>query len=352
MNPTEARYRQLHACRRAVAERVVARQLRADAALAARLGDEGRARWIDYGERQVEVLAQSLRANEPQLFLGYVIWLSSARAGRGQSPSALRANLKILAEVVAEEAPLAAEEAAACLRRAMASLEPPPPPPLSFLQGDYPLRPLAEAFTQALLEGDRREASRLILEAADGGVALRALYLEVFQRSQREVGRLWQLNQITVAQEHFCTAATQLVISQLYPRLFTGRPGGPTVVATCVEGNLHELGVRTVADFFELEGWQSHYLGASTPHDAVASALVSQRADVLAISATLISQVADVEALIGSIRSSAATQHIKILVGGAPFSVAPGLGAAVGADGTAGDAQSAVDLASTMVSSA
>ncbi len=349
MTTPEEAFRHLDARRRAVAREVVMRHLESDAALAGRLGEDGRERWVEYGERQVEYLAQAVRAGEPGLFVGFVDWLASVRAERGESAAALRTNLGILAEVVADQAPEAAELATACLRPATLSLDRSAPVPPSFLDGDYQLRPLAEAFTNALLAGDRRQASRLILEAADRGEPLRRIYLDVFQRSQRELGRLWQLNRITVAQEHFCTAATQLVISQLYPRLFTGRQSGPTLVATCVQGNLHELGIRTVADFFELEGWQTHYLGANTPHDAVAATVLERGADVLAISATLISQVAEVEALIAAVRDSMGTDVVRVLVGGAQFREAPQLSAAVGADATADDAEAAVERAAGLI---
>ncbi|HEY5309978.1 MAG TPA: cobalamin B12-binding domain-containing protein, partial [Casimicrobiaceae bacterium] len=52
-----------------------------------------------------------------------------------------------------------------------------------------------------------------------------------------------------------------------------------------VSGDLHELGARMVADFFEMEGWDSYYTGANTPTGGVVQAIVERRPDVLAISA-------------------------------------------------------------------
>ena len=90
----------------------------------------------------------------------------------------------------------------------------------SFLIGDDAISDLARQYLDALLQGQRHEAGRLILGAARAGVAVGDLYLQVFQRCQWEVGRLWQLRRISVAQEHYCTAATQLAMAQLYPYLF------------------------------------------------------------------------------------------------------------------------------------
>ena len=85
------------------------------------------------------------------------------------------------------------------------------------------------------------------------GTPARDIYLQVFQPAQREVGRLGQTNRISVALEHYVTAATQPIMSQLYPRIFSPEKTGRRLIATCVGGELHEIGVRMVADFFEMD---------------------------------------------------------------------------------------------------
>ena len=74
----------------------------------------------------------------------------------------------------------------------------------------------------------------------DAGADVRDIYLWVFQRCLHEVGRLWQTNRISVAQEHFCTASTQMVMSLLYPKVFSSERKGLRMVAACVGGDLHE----------------------------------------------------------------------------------------------------------------
>lgn len=95
-----------------------------------------------------------------------------------------------------------------------------------------------------LLRGDRRGAADRVLDAVRTGTPLRDIYLKVLQPVQHEVGRLWQLNGLSVAQEHFCTAATQLVMSMLYPYLFDGPRTDRVLVATCARGDLHRIGLR------------------------------------------------------------------------------------------------------------
>ncbi len=218
----------------------------------------------------------------------------------------------------------------------------------SHLQPDAPHAPLTRSYLDALLAGDRRRASTLILDAVAAGVSVRDIYLHVFQRAQYEVGRLWQVHDISVAQEHYCTAATQLIMSQLYPHIFAVENTGGTLVATCVSGDLHEIGVRMVADFFEMDGWNTFYLGANTPDADVVGTLIERKPDVLAISATISTHVRAVSTLINSVRANEQCRGVKILVGGYPFVVAPELSRTIGADGWAGDAQAAIVLANQL----
>ena len=167
----------------------------------------------------------------------------------------------------------------------------------------------------------------------------------MFQPAQYEVGRLWATHDISVAQAHYCTAATQVVMSKLYPHIFAVAGQDGTLVATCASGDLHEIGNRMVADFFEMNGWDTYFLGANTPVADVVAAVIDRKADVLAISVTISAYLPEVSALIKAVRARADCSTVAVLVGGRPFNSAPDLWQQVGADGTAADAQAAVKLA-------
>jgi methanogenic corrinoid protein MtbC1 len=219
----------------------------------------------------------------------------------------------------------------------------------TFLDGNAPLSPLAHQYFRALRRGERQLASRMVLDAVAAGTPVKEIYLHVFQTAQYEIGRLWQTNDITVAEEHYCTAATQLIMSQLYPHIFATAKIGRTMVATSVAGDLHELGVRMVADFFEMDGWDTFYLGANTPHASVIATVVERQASVLAISATITFHVEAVRALIAAVRKDPDAGGVRILVGGYPFNRNPDLWRNVGGDGYAPDAQEAILLADQLV---
>jgi MerR family transcriptional regulator, light-induced transcriptional regulator len=215
---------------------------------------------------------------------------------------------------------------------------------------DNHLSPLAQKYLNSLLKGSRNVALSLVLDEVKAGAPVKEMYIQVFQPVQYEIGRLWQTNKISVAQEHYCTGATQLVMSQLYPYLFTGEKKNRKLVTTCVPEELHEVGARMVTDFFEMDGWDTYYLGANMPIDSLVRYLSEIKPQCLAISATMTFHVSAVEEMIRKIRTAhEVPDDLKILVGGYPFIVAEGLWKTVGADGFAPNATEAVELADKLI---
>lgn len=295
---------------------------------------------------RLDFLAQALSLNSQAVFIDYTGWAKVAFKQRNITTADLVQNLEDLAEVLRMKLPEDLGSLSVRFVDAAVQALPTLPDELpSFIHPGAPLSPLPHQYFEALRRGEREIASRLVLDAVATGTSVRDIYLHVFQAAQYEIGRLWQINRATVAQEHYCTAATQLIMSQLYPHIFASRKNGRTLVATSVSGDLHEIGVRMVADFFEMEGWSTFYLGANTPHGSVVDMVREQQADVLAVSATISYHVDAVRDLIEAVRNEPGCDGVKILVGGYPFNLNPELWRQLGADGSASDALGAITLA-------
>ena len=300
----------------------------------------------------IDQLAEALHLQQPVLFAEYAVWIAELLARLRIPGEALSSNLAILGEIASSELQDAGRAmVSSYLDAAIARITTEESQHPCYLNGTGYIDVLGRDYLAALLQGDRRLASKLILDAVEQGSPIKEIYLHVFQRSQYEIGRLWQLNEISVAKEHYCTAATQLIMSQLYPLIFAGEKNDGTYVGACVAGNLHEIGGRMIADFFEMAGWNSYFLGANTPAESVVETLVERNADILGISATMTGQLGAVEELVGLVRAKSACAGVKILVGGHPFNIAPDLWRAIDADGTARDAESAIQLAGRLVGS-
>jgi methylmalonyl-CoA mutase cobalamin-binding domain/chain len=340
----------IDAQRDVLSEAIVARQYELQAELWKPYGSSGREKSVRDVGYHLTYLSEALATANPALFADYVAWVKVVFAGLQFPDEVLVTTLECTCDALQEILPVDSSAVASeYIALGLEHLRQVPAKLPTFLEQDAPLGGLAQRYLDALLRGERRVASQLVLDSVEQGTSIKDVYLHVFQRSQYEIGRLWQMNRITVAQEHYCTAATQLIMSQLYPYLFSIERIGCRLVATCVGDELHELGMRMVADFFEMAGWDTYYMGANTPADSILQAVEEQQADILGISVTMTYHVQDAAALINALRQTTGVKELRILVGGYPFNVAPGLWQELGADGHARDAEEAVGLANRML---
>jgi methanogenic corrinoid protein MtbC1 len=327
-----------------IAEVATALQYKRLPELETRYGKAGREKCLQDTRYHLSYLAEAILSQSPLLFSDYIGWAQQMLAARNIPAKDLAINLNCIKEARAQRLPIESFVVAAkYMNSAMNQLEAGSEPLESFLKSDHTLKATAEKYLQFLLQGKRHLASQLILQEVDNNISIKELYLQVFQPVQYEIGRLWQLNKISVAQEHHCTAATQMIMSQLYPKIFGYPRNGHRLVATCISGDLHEVGIRMVADFFEMEGWDTFYLGANTPIESIIRAIRDQEANLLIVSATMAYHVRAVADLIQAVRRDTTLKHVKIMVGGYPFNVAPELWKAIGADAFATNASAAVE---------
>lgn len=317
-----------------------------------RYGDRGRELYRRDNNYHLQYLTNAIAAGQKEIFLDYISWAKTMLLNYGVRTEDLLANLELLAqgfqELLPSEVSTTANE---FLRAGINCIRAVPDQPPSYLRPDNPHRNIAEQYLSSLLATDRNRALAFILDHVQSDIQVSDMYLNVFQPVQYEVGLLWQLNKISVGQEHYCTAVTQFIMSQLYPFIMQKDKNEKRVVTSCVGEDLHELGLRMVADFFEMNGWQTYYLGANTPTDSILKMIEKEEADVLALSVTMAFHLGTARKVIDEIRTSAVGRHIKILVGGYPCNVAPTLWQDLGADGSATNAREAVRLAERLVSS-
>jgi signal transduction histidine kinase/ActR/RegA family two-component response regulator len=339
----------IHSSRRTLSEAVVERQYARHPELRERYGERGRAKCVEDTQFHLAHLSAAILASSPAVFADYMDWVSSVMTAAGIHTEDVRANLDCLRDVLREQLPEdMAMVAGGYVQEALKRLVESPASP-SHLPQDGAFAEVAKDYLRQLLACQRHAASCIILDAVDSGMAIRDVYLQVFQPCQRELGRLWQARQITVAQEHYCSAATQLVMSQLAPRLFTTRKNGRRAVVACVADETHEIGTRMVADLLELVGWDTIYLGGNVPTRDVVQVLVEHRADLLAASATMAYHLPAIIDLIAAVRAEPACDGVKIMVGGGLFHADSDLWRRIGADGHAADADEACRLADDLM---
>lgn len=202
-----------------------------------------------------------------------------------------------------------------------------------------------EALLAALMHGDRRAAYGAIDRTLDRGHTLRDLYLRVVQPAMVEIGRLWQQNDITVADEHLAMSITQAAMGRAFERQYRWHESRHrSLIAACVEEENHQVGLQMLCDLLELEGWDTAYLGASVPTESLVAMIEQRRPAAIALSVTMTPNLPRLRTAIEAIRQRPITSQPLIIVGGRAFADEPDLWSRLGADVTASDAGAAVEL--------
>lgn len=207
----------------------------------------------------------------------------------------------------------------------------------------------AKEYLTLLLKKDRFGASRFVTDLIENGQSIESIYMDIIQTAMIEVGRKWQYREINVADEHMATVITQYVMTQLYPYIFATKKNGKRLVALALGDELHEIGIRMVADLFEYRGFETHYLGANMPNDAVIQYVSEYKPQLIALSVTISTHLSNLKSLIEAIRADDTLKDIKIMIGGQAVANIPDAVKTFGADGFAFNAIQAVEEGEKLV---
>ena len=295
-------------------------------------------------------LAEAIDVDRAELFGHQLAWYKIALAHRGVAADYLDANLRAIRTTLLREMPATGREIMERhLELARAHLAAAPTELPSHLADDAPLRDAARRFLLAILENRRQDAIALTIGLHAAGHAIADLHDHLLVPVQREVGRMWLMAEIPIADEHFVSQIVRTCIDRLAALTPYAPRTGRTVLTFAVGGNLHDLPIRLVAERFEMRGWEAWHLGADMPTGDLEWALQDRRVDVVAISAALVLHVGAARSAVALLRRVFGERCPPILVGGGPFTVVPDLYQVIGADAVADDAATAVTRAQELV---
>ena len=333
--------------------------------LAARVNDEFFHRHPDWRERygekgvqhgfedacfHIDFLRGAIEAGSVEAFEDYVRWTERMLGARGIAPEFLAENLRQIGDAMrailsaAEYAYVdglirAANEDHGHLKAADAS---------DLAHHQAALAGTRRLFTQAILLGQRKAAETVVMQAIENGIPLLDVYVDLLQESLFEVGRRWEENTITVAEEHMATAITQYLLAQLYLRISWAGAIKGRIVVTGVQGELHHVGANIVADVLEANGWDVRFLGTNLPHAGILRVIEEHRTDMVGISVTVLSNIPQLISLVEAIDGAFGREHVRIIVGGGAFRTKPYLWKEVGAHGFARDARQLLGVIDTL----
>jgi methanogenic corrinoid protein MtbC1 len=203
----------------------------------------------------------------------------------------------------------------------------------------------AREFYHLLREKGPDAARSRLREVLESGAPIADVYLGILTPALREVGRLWAIGEMSVADEHYFSEATQQIMASLLPH----PPARSTPILRCVvlpvSGESHLIGARMVGDLLTLSGVEVRFLGAHLSIGHVRETLLASPPDLVALSVTLPEFVNTAADTIRALREKRTLSHTRVMVGGQAFESQPTLWKRIGADAQANDAADAVSTA-------
>ncbi len=287
-----------------------------------------------------------------ELFSRYLSWFSVIARGAGIQGHQLRDHLRLyrfsLRDHVAPESCTRIEH---LIDAGEAALSTTPHAVRCCSTPKQPYTDLCQMYLAALLDGDKHMAHEVIDSYLSEHADLRGVYTHVLQPAQHELGRLWEIGKISPAEEHLGTAITQSIISGFDHRLFRNKRVGKSFVGGCLDSERHDMGMRFVTAFFEMDGWDTYFLGATTPRSGLIEFLRNKQPSVVGLSCSLGLHLPALKSTIAEIREQPELRTTPVIVGGYPFNADPSLVGLVGADSYAADADRAVRCAELALAS-
>jgi methanogenic corrinoid protein MtbC1 len=201
-----------------------------------------------------------------------------------------------------------------------------------------------QTFYEALLAADARRVSALSQRWVKATSDIVDFLQIVVAGAMIEIGRSWERNEISIAQEHLASSLVNRVMASLYPRILEVVPHRGYALVSCAANEFHEIGCRVFADLLELDGWDVQYLGANTPVAELVNWVKARPVRFVALSVAMPFNLDQVSAAVRQIRELEPTTP-KILLGGRAFGWAPSLWRDVGGDAYCPTAQAGVALA-------
>ncbi|WP_368503763.1 B12-binding domain-containing protein [Alkalihalophilus sp. As8PL] len=145
-------------------------------------------------------------------------------------------------------------------------------------------------FVHALLSGDQFEAWKIVQMYQQHKNSSSDFYEDLITQSMREIGHLWETNQITVAEEHLATSTCNFILAYHHSkrtsniRYMTERP---KAMFLCIEEEQHDIGLKLTSHLFEQSGWSTKLYGANLPLDALLDAAHEWKPDIIGLSVSI-----------------------------------------------------------------
>jgi methylmalonyl-CoA mutase cobalamin-binding domain/chain len=207
---------------------------------------------------------------------------------------------------------------------------------------------ILKALYDETLIGNAPEVKDLVNKGLEEGLGCEAMLYDALIPSLEEVGARFERGDYFVPEMLIAARAMQGALDILRPLLAeTGaKPIGTYVMGT-VKGDVHDIGKNLVNIMLEGAGFTVYDLGVNVAPETFVQQIQEHNPDVVGFSAFLTTTMPMFKANINALQKAGIRDDVIVMVGGAP--VTQEYADAVGADGYAADASTAVRLAKDLI---
>lgn len=206
---------------------------------------------------------------------------------------------------------------------------------------------LLDAFFEALVEGNRPRARRLVEETRKQGWSAEEVMIDLCWAVYERIEKMYRKDTMTRVQHRIATRLLRVLVDQVAGSLTIAAAGEGgsrrEVFACCGPTDSDELGAQMAVDLLEANGFSVTFTGGGIPADEILGQLHERRPDVLLMFASAPSDLPEIRQMIDQLREIGALPNLQIVVGGGVFNRAEGLAEEIGADLWAKDPLELVD---------
>jgi 5-methyltetrahydrofolate--homocysteine methyltransferase len=207
---------------------------------------------------------------------------------------------------------------------------------------------ILKALYDETLVGNKPRVLELTAQGLEQGMSPDALLFEALIPSLEEVGARFERGDFFVPEMLIAGKAMSGALDVLRPLLAdTGAETVGTFLMGTVKGDVHDIGKNLVNIMLEGAGFQVIDLGVQVAPEKFIAAIEEHKPDIVGFSAFLTTTMPMFKANINALQKAGLRDQVIVMVGGAP--VTQEYADAVGADGYAADASTAVRRAKDLI---
>jgi methanogenic corrinoid protein MtbC1 len=202
----------------------------------------------------------------------------------------------------------------------------------------------AEQFLEAALEGDFRHCQQMLNQFQVAGQTQANIFNTIIAPVMHKIGLMWEHGCINAVKEHLASSIVTRLLATMQVSTTVPQERRGHAIVTAGQNEHHQIGAWMIADSLENDGWRVQYLGANSPERDLLELIQEMHPHVVAISVNMIGNLPAAERIIRHIKDRN-NNGVRVMVGGQAFAARSDLWQLIGADGSAGNIDGALELA-------